>query len=577
MRGSTAKLALIALAVAFAATHIVAIYSESINWDEFALLQRAERTIVTNVVQGGGRPGLATLALVPFVHDCTSSMDTMHAARLAWSFVTFAMLGGLFVFLWRANRGRAQAWQAAALGIALLALVPEFVKWSLHVRSDQPALAAVIWGGVALFASSRRLAWSVAAGALFTVGYLFSEKAYYALALVVPVVAGELFVQGKLERRDFLRAGGALAGAAVMLVAYRAIIPMVYNAPPPVSVDGGLSLFAFYRAALGYRVYWGMLPVLALHVVALLAIVFAVVCARRQRDVQFRSLLVAIGVAVIGLAVGKFHAAAFPYFWMTLGAFFAVAIGLGWPSLSELFPRASKWFGVVLWIWLVVHGARAAVRTFFDSQRIQRETLGFIESFPPAIRSYDTHGALFCRADPDPIPGAMVSSLIARFQGKHAPRAIEDFLREHRERPIGVVLVPNRTGNYPAAINEFWREHYPLYYGSVRVAGARFERARGTKRSFEVIVPGRYRWWAKDGQGTITVDGHPVASTVELARGMHEAEVTSDDGMLVLDARQPPWLGTIPFYTTAEDQHWHEERARTRGLPVFKSPRAAAQ
>jgi hypothetical protein len=166
-----------ALALWFATAHCAAIYTEAINWDELALMNRAQRTIEAGELRGGGRPGLGTLLFAPLVKGCDDEIAVIHVARWMTAAATAAYLIGLFVLLRNVLSGyRARPSLDAAFGVALLVCVPVFVRWSLQVRTDQWAIACGLWGGVALLASARRPALSLLAGALFGTGWLFTQK-----------------------------------------------------------------------------------------------------------------------------------------------------------------------------------------------------------------------------------------------------------------------------------------------------------------------------------------------------------------------------------------------------------------
>ena len=125
----------------FVASRAASIASTAVNWDEFALLDRVARTARTGVPETGGRPGLAEWLLLPLVSACSDEIATARMARWLWLGLTLCFLCGLYALLLELLRGRPQRRHDALFGVALLALVPAFLEWSLQVRTDQLALA----------------------------------------------------------------------------------------------------------------------------------------------------------------------------------------------------------------------------------------------------------------------------------------------------------------------------------------------------------------------------------------------------------------------------------------------------
>lgn len=570
------QVALAALALAFVATQLAAVFTESVNGDELALAQRAERTITTGHLEGGGRPGLATIALLPFVDGCSATVPTIEAARLAWLAITLALVGGLFAFLRLAARRAPQPWVAAGLGTALLVLVPVFLKFSLHVRTDQPAIAAGLWGGVALLASGiRRWPWALLAGALFGAGFLFTQKVVYIVALVGVVALGELFVERRFAwRRELLRAAATAAGAIAVVAAYYLLVPVFYAPRPPASAERVLDTFEWLRRAMGYSTYRAMLPTVAPHVVGLGLLVAATVVAFRRRSEHVRPLLVAVAVMALGFVVGRFHRSAFPYFWMTLGLFFASAIALGWAGIRALLPRVHGALAALLVGWCLYHAIPARAGHLVDTQAIQEASLAFVErNFDRAQRGFHPEGALFCRRDPDPIPARFNDGLHAYFGGPRRAERIASFIREHRTRPIAFVVETRRVLNYPREITELWATHYVRYYGPVKIAGRAIAGRRGERVQVELIVPGAYRWLVRDSaRATIAVDGAHVrpGDGLVLEAGVHEIALLDDaDGMLVLAVKDLPWLTRVPFFAQPEDVTFYERLERERPPPRY--------
>ncbi len=165
-RRSYGRWALGLVLAAFAALRIAAVYNVAGNWDEFGLFENASISHETGVLNGGGRPGLAQLVVLPLVAGCDDEIEVLQRARLLWIFITLAFLIGVGVLAGQLQPDRSRRFGDALLAIALVALVPAFLESSLQVRTDQIALAGGIWGGVALLASDRRPALALAPACL---------------------------------------------------------------------------------------------------------------------------------------------------------------------------------------------------------------------------------------------------------------------------------------------------------------------------------------------------------------------------------------------------------------------------
>ncbi|MGH9386931.1 MAG: hypothetical protein ACRD2N_21905 [Vicinamibacterales bacterium] len=77
----TTTAVLLAFAALFLASQSQAIHTENINWDEFAMVDRVQRTIRSGELIGSGRPGLVSLMLVPIVKGCQKSVDAVVSGR----------------------------------------------------------------------------------------------------------------------------------------------------------------------------------------------------------------------------------------------------------------------------------------------------------------------------------------------------------------------------------------------------------------------------------------------------------------------------------------------------------------
>lgn len=530
-------------------SRVVAVRTESVNWDEFALLDRATVAARTHELRTGGRPGLGTLALVPLVEPCESEISAVRAARMLWLALTAALLAGLFALLCEAGRASPRRYANAALGTALLAGVPAFLRWSLQVRTDQIALAAGLWAGVALLASRRRPWLAALAGAGFGIGYLATQKLVYVAALVAVLVAAQELGAGKRELARAARRAGACALVAFgVVLAFQLGVGAAYQVASGSLVDGTRNAFAFYRETLGFAHYRAMLPNLFPHGVMLLGLLFATSGAAQRREVS-PALRTAWAVLSLGALVAVVHAGAFFYFWMTLGLFPAVAFALAadpiWSELRKRVPPADV-IGVAV-VALVLAGqtafeSRDLVR---DTQSVQAASLAFVRrNFAPEDRGFQPEHADFCRRDPEPFPVYFSQLIQQRFSGPEAPANGAAFLDEFRARPVKFMVSSWRMNQFPPAIQSFWRENYVPYFASVWVAGRHIAGHAGDVLAPELIVGGRYRWLPHTAGTSVVIDGSRVApgGVVDLAVGPHRVELDEDvdAGLLVLALHDAP-------------------------------------
>lgn len=541
-----AKLALGVLAISYVVVHVVAGFREAANWDEFVMYRRAMDAATTGVLDTGGRPGLGVVLLVPFVDGCDHVLSVLRVTRVLWAVFTLAALAGLFELL-----RRSVSWHAAALGVAAVALVPIFMRWSLHVRTDQPAVAFALWGGVALLASRKRPWLAVIAGASIGSGYLFSQKAIYITALVAVVAAAPHFIERDLRwRREGMRLAGMIIGAIVPVVLYRLAIASLFTVPV-ISLESSLDQLSWYRTVLHWRLYPAMVPTVLAQIGLLALIVAAFVHSIVRATAERRRLLVAVGVMVLGVVVARFHTASFPYFWITLGMFPAVAIGLGLPGLQELMPRLWRPVVGAACLVLLAGGVWFGAETLEDTQQAQRDVLDVVEGLPREMRGFQVEGALVCRPDPAPFPAYLSSTIIAAFSGDHGERNARAFIQEHRDRPVSYVIMSHRLGTFPDWIKRFWAQHYVRYRSTLALAGRQIAGRAGSTHEVDVIVPGTYRWIsstpARLAGGGITL---MAGETIRLTGGVKSFELLDgvEDGMLVLAVQAAPDSRERPFY-----------------------------
>ncbi|HEX4956321.1 MAG TPA: hypothetical protein VF017_23285 [Thermoanaerobaculia bacterium] len=562
------------------AVHLLAVATEGINWDELALLQRAQRTLATGILESGGRPGLVVVALLPWVDGCSDAVTLAREIRYAWVGLTLLMLAGLYAFVRRAAPAGEDSAGAAALAVGVLALAPAFLRWSLQIRTDQPALAGALWGGVLLLASRERRRLAPLAGVLFGLGTLCSQKALYGVALVGVVAA--LFTVSDLRsrpipwrrvlQRDLLRGLGVVVGFAAAVGLYRFWVWSNFTLPQASAVDRGLEAFAFYRERLGLRAYWRMAPTLWPQGLLLVLLVAATVSTAVRR-LAAPGLAAAWACLGLGMAVGAFHAAAFPYFWMTLGLFPAAAIGLGWGTLTRrLPPGRGRLLEAAAWLALLAPNLAPALARLTDTQRVQRESLAFVaRNFPADALGYQVEGALLCRQDPRPLPRLLSHQIFVTFTGEGSEARQRAFLEQFRRRPVSFLVSSFRFESFPEGMQEFWRSHYVAYRWAVLVAGVRARARPGTEREIDLVAGGRYRLHGPEGGPPLRLelDGRPLDSsgasapaTLDLAAGTHRLRFLEGEGLALLTLDLPEAPGAI-----AEGFYPEAQVSELRGLP----------
>ncbi len=550
----------------FVALRAASVHTENVNWDEFNLIHNAAWTWQSGELHAGGRPGLAVLLLLPFVADCANEIEVARSARSLWILFGVGMLVGLWCVLARFT-SRRDAW----FGVALLALVPEFLVWSLQVRTDQPALAAALLAGAALLASRERPVLATVAGALIGLGFLSSQKALYVVGLVGVLVIAEHWRDRDLRfSREGLRGMLALAAAGMVVVGYYALIPQLFSgegaptlsAPLPAlgietagrQVAFQMNVFDYYRSTIGYSQYVEMLPHLAVHLLLLAAMVFVTLRGWLRRESFTSAWWAAWGAIALGVFVGSFHAGAFKYFWMTLGLFPAVALALARPELSaRLSPALRRPAAVVVLLALFVPAAVQSVQLLEDTQAVQRETIDFARrNFAPDDAGFHAEAGLFCSDDANRFP-AYFSQLIERRFGARAGcrDCAPNLIRKFSDEQVKYVVATFRLNQFPPLIRDFWQENYLPYRGSLLVAG-KLLKAEAPRETVDIVVDGEYLWLPNRPPADVSINGQRVRTgeRVRLSRGPNEVDYseTESPGMLVLAMDAPPRLPLSPFY-----------------------------
>jgi len=551
--------------LAFLGLRVASIFTVALNWDEFAVFERVALALEDGSLRGSGHAGLTETILVPFVRDCRDEIAVGRAARGLWLAVTLLYLAGIGALFWELFRGRPHRLHDAALGTALLGLLPAFLEWSLQVRTDQLALAGAAWGGAALLASRRRPALAACAGLCFGIGWLSSQKAAYVGALVGLLAVAQLAAAREWRpRREITRAVLAAGVLCLVIFAFEAVVALRFTLPEnhptgaipsPALVQSQLGAFEAYRNTIGYSQYIEILPTLIPHFILLALLgVASVVALRRRAHREWIAL--AWGVLSLGAAVGAFHAAAFAYFWMTLGLFLAVALTIALAPIRALFSgERARWLqpaSVTLWVAILLPAAFQLEVLLRDTQAVQRESLTFVRrNFAPDQAGFHPESGLFCGTE-QPFGSWMSYKIYEVFGGERSQENAQALLTRFREVPLHYLVQSFRLNQFPVELRRFWADNYQPYRASVFVAGRRLEGAPGEMSRFEIVVPGRYRWLPFTGPQSVAIDGRIVeaGATLTLDPAEHRASFPErvPGGLLVLAVNDPPGPAPLSFY-----------------------------
>lgn len=547
---------------AWTATHLIWVFWDYVHHDEFLLLARARDTYLAGSIQAGGRPGLGTLTLIPFVRHCSDAVDSIRIARIAWTAFGAIALVAFWKTLGQLFSDRRTRIRDATIGVALLALTPAFLRHSVQIRTDQPAIALGLVGASIVLMSRRVTGWALLAGISFGAGYLYSQKLLYVGLLSFILAVGDLAISRDFSlRREATRVLLVVFGFVGAIAAYRTVAGLFFQVPPALHLQGQLADFAIYEHYFGYSAYQKFLIVESLPMALLGALgIAATLRFRLLSDADGRpSLLLAWTIAVAGLAVTWFHAGRFPYFWMTLGLFPGTACACALPAIRTV--CLDKKVGRLTWRTafsiLIVFAALEVLYPAGDTQEVQRDSLRFIEeNFDEAARGFHPERAILCRSDPEHFPTFVIQSIVHRFETGDAPadnRAA--FVTEFEDRPVRFVIDSYLLDWYPEEIQEFWSARYALFSPTVYVPGAQVSLQPGEAVQFDVVAEGDYQWWpAADSPSRMLLVGARSLATREVIHLQVGSQLLSAaeggvQGLFALRLPETPSPRPAEFYT----------------------------
>ncbi|HEX7481659.1 MAG TPA: hypothetical protein VF331_27890 [Polyangiales bacterium] len=544
-----------AIAALFAATHTAAVFTENINWDEFAALDRVATMLRTHQLQGGGRPGAVELVLAPFVSGCRDVIATIQHARLLWVAATLSGLVALYQLMCRMRAQREQPTRGAVLAVALLALALPFLRWSVQVRTDQLSVVCGLWAGVALLGSRKRAVLALLAGFGLGAGVLFTQKLVYVAGLCALLALADVWVEGasawRRERGALgLRALLCTLGISLVVGAFWWLLPHMIALPRAIPINYPSHVSAHYQRAFGGNMYGALLAALVPHCALVVALAAATLRAVLRRQ-GLRRLVVSWVLLCAGLAVAVVHVNLFPYFWMTLGLFPAAALGYAVEEISEVIPvRVRSLAALGLAAALLLPAGIYSVMLLDDTQRVQRDVLHFAQRHFDAHHSgFQLEGALACRADPDPFPVYFREHIERLFSGPEAAANSAALIERFRTKPVYFLIASHMIPFFSEPVQQFWQQNYQPRWGPLYVVGRHIVgSADGSIERWDVFAAGRYRFEALDPHdgSALRVDGQTLVhgQALQLSRGEHRLELRAPgEGSLVLavdDAALPP-------------------------------------
>jgi hypothetical protein len=283
-------------------------------------------------------------------------------------------------------------------------------------------------------------------------------------------------------------------------------------------------------------------------------LVLATLHALRRRSHQAHRLCLAWSVLALGAGVALFHAAAFRYFWLTLGLFPAAGFALSRRALLEAVePRLRRVAVAALVAALGLPAVLHYASQWDDPQAIQRESLAFVHrNFAPDVAGFHPESGLFCQAGAQPLPTYFSQHIFQAFESPKRDRNVSRLIDTFRQRQVAFLMQSFRLNQFPVEVRRFWDENYQPYRGSIFVAGRRLAGERGERAEFELMVSGRYRWLPLDGSQSLAIGNHTVApgGIVELEAGPQEANFVTDvpRGLLLLALNEAPGQAPLAFY-----------------------------
>lgn len=554
---------ILALCIFLAVHHVAVLFSESITWDEFGLYRRVQDVITTGIFRTGGRPGLAMLWLLPLVEGCTDPMEVAIHARMLWLVFTLGYPVTLFLLLreFLSARGTTVGTNPSRnadplLGIAGLVLIPLWLRWSVQVRTDQPALFFVFLSGVVMMRSSKTAELGVVSGVLACSGFLFSQKAVYGGGIVAILAVTHAWIRGELFRKSALLrlAYFALGGAAVYGL-FHNLIAWTFVPAPTFSIEGGMRQLETAGSSLEYRLYPYVSHYFLPQALMLLGLCACTVQARRGQIVRYQELIAAWLILLVGAGVARFHTNGFAYFWLTIGCFPAAAVAISLGPIREI-AQTKRWGQRLLQttcvaLPLILIGQNVAEGRFVleDTQRAQRDAFSFIDrNFLRSAPGFHADGGLFCREAKGHFPVVFGIHLQEQFYGEKNSTNVTAFIETFRTLPVEFLIRTPRLEGFPRPIIEFWEANYVPYSSNILVPGFHLE---PDQNEINVLVPGKYRWFTSEKNASPPhVNSQPLLEEgdIELHRGVNSIQASSR-GSLVRSLLDRPRLTLDRFYS----------------------------
>ena len=494
------------------------------NWDETALLSRSW-ILLEQGFTVESRPGLVRALLLPLFYLFDDHVKLLFAARA----VALVSCGVVFWSVWRLGRlwyGR----EVALLSLFLLSLHSTYLVHSVEIRTEALSSAFCLLAFAWAETVWRQGRPGLAPFALVGAGALASQKALY--DVIWYAVAKATRRGADIPRRWWMKVGAVVVLPAVILIGAVALVAPDDVAPFVERVTVG----ALEEARTPFYVLWVQWTFVlkslqrepVFYALPLLSLPFWFTRNRRRLGRLVSALL--LQLTLVGIL--WFHAARFPYFFITLAPLWALPAGyqlwLVFLALKRL-ARHSRLVTLLILFPLILSFVLPLLpRVGFILKPSNTSQLALVRTlqthFAPDTRVFDASHLMFKHHQvEEPLFARDIRNLRER------PDWTTDLISRLRVSQPAYFLESKRTDDFPGVLRDYLFTRFVRLGPNIWVAGAErrspgnFECVRAgvylvqsVKRSPEVALPPPFPEEARL-DGVIIREGQRV----ELQEGYH--------------------------------------------------------